>query len=176
MKRHFKNIIYLAFLFVLVIGLESSSSVKNTKIENNKINRTINLTTMAMRIEEEEENRLYSAKDSYTGDLTGYAFNCPLCNGTLGCMRSYNIKDGTITYPDPTYGTVRIVASSFNLPCGTIIRFNSYRVSAEPVLAIVLDRGVLGNDIDLLTPSEEYASKYIGRSSIYYEVLRKGWE
>ena len=176
MKQIFKYTIGIMLLVVFAFVMESSSSINYTKIENSKINRTINLSTMAMKIDEEEYNKLYSAKDSYTGDLTGYAYNCPLCVGTLGCLRSYNLTDGTVTYPDKTYGTVRIVASSANLPCGTIIRFNSYRVSPEPTLAIVLDRGVLGNDIDLLTPSEDYASRYIGRSSIYYEVLRSGWE
>ncbi len=176
MKRYIKYSISLVLLLVCVLALESSSSIKYTKVENSKINRTINLSTMALKIDEEEHNRLYSAKDSYTGDLTGYAYNCPLCGGTLGCLRSYDITNGTTTFPDPTYGEVRIVASSPNLPCGTIIRFNSYRISSEPVLAIVLDRGVLGNDIDLLTPSEDYASRYVGRSTIYYEVLRSGWE
>ena len=84
--------------------------------------------------------------------------------------------DGTTTYQDADYGIVNIVASSANLPCGSIIRFNSERISSTPVYAIVLDRGVLGNAIDLLSESEEYASKYIGRSSITYDVLRSRWE
>ena len=175
MKKHIKRIIYTFFLITVAVALEASSGVNYIKIENNRVNRTINLSTMALRIEEEEYNKLYAAKDAFTGDLTGYAYNCPLCSGRLGCLSSYNITDGTVTYPDSTYGTVRIVASSSNLPCGSIIRFNSYRISNEPILAIVLDRGVIGNAIDLLAPSEDYARQYIGRSSIYYEVLRSGW-
>ena len=80
------------------------------------------------------------------------------------------------TYNDAEYGEVYIVASSKNLPCGSIISFYSNRISDGRNLAIVLDRGVLGNDIDLLTPSEEYAYNYVGRSSITYDVLRFGWE
>ena len=175
MKRKFKQFIYTIIALFLMIGIGSSSGIKSNKVENNKINRTINLSTMALKIVEEEQSRLYSAKDSYTGDLTGYAYNCPLCSGRLACLRNYDITDGTVTYPDETYGDVRIVASSPNLPCGTIIRFNSAKISSEPVFAIVLDRGVLGNAIDLLAPSEEYALSHIGRSSIYYEVLRSGW-
>ena len=41
--------------------------------------------------------------------------------------------------------------------------------------AIVLDRGVLGTDIDLLSPSEDYARQYVGRHKITYDVLRNGW-
>ena len=127
------------------------------------------------KVNEMVENDLYSAKDTYTGQLTGYAHDCPLCGGTLACASNYNVRDRRDYYPDKEYGTVKIVASSKNLPCGTIIRFNKPSISPDPVIAIVLDRGVPGNNLDLLTPTEEYASKYIGRSTITYDVLRTGW-
>ena len=129
---------------------------------------------MALKLEEIIENDLYSAKDTFSGDLTGYVYNCPLCNGTLGCLISYDITDGKTTYVDDVYGEVRIVASSKNLPCGSIIRFSTKRISNEPVLAIVLDRGVRGNAIDLLSKDLENALN-VGRSVITYDVLRTGW-
>jgi hypothetical protein len=175
MKKSIGIIVRTFLLISLLMVVESSSSVRFTKVENNNINKTVNLSTMALKVIEEEHSRLYTAIDSYTGDLTGYIYNCPLCNGTLACKSSYYIKDGTTTYPDKTYGTVRIVASSRNLPCGSIIRFNSSRISKDPVLAIVLDRGVVGSSIDLLSENETYAIQTVGRSSIYYEVLRSGW-
>ena len=89
-------------------------------------------------------------------------------------MRSYDITDGKTTYVDETYGEVRIVASSKNLPCGSIVRFNSVRISSEPVIAIVLDRGVVGNSLDLLSKDLNYALN-LGRSVITYDVLREGW-
>ena len=101
--------------------------------------------------------------------------NCPLCGGTLACMSSYNIKDGTTTYPDSQYGIVNIVASSANLPCGSIVKFDAPRISSEPIIAIVLDRGVPGNDLDLLSPSYDYAIGTIGRFNASYDVLRSGW-
>lgn len=111
-----------------------------------------------------------------SGSLTGYAADCPQCNGTLACMPKYNVyKNNVVTYNDKAYGSVRIVASSKNLPCGSIIRFNSSRVSSAPVYAIVLDRGVTGNNIDILMQTEKKASVEIGRSKITYEVLRSGW-
>lgn len=122
-------------LFVLIIA-KSSTDIRDVAVENNNTNKTINLTTMAMKVEENEEIQKYTAINTYTGDLTGYAYNCPLCGGKLRCDR---VGDGRI-------------------------------------VAIVLDRGVRGNSLDLLTPSEEYASKYIGRSKITYDVLRSGWE
>ena len=119
----------------------------------------------------QEETVLYTL----SGSLTGYAADCPMCNGTLACKRDYKVyKNGVTSYNDVTYGNVRIVASSKNLPCGSIIEFDSNVVNGT-VYAIVLDRGVLGNNIDLLVESESYASKYIGRSNINYKVLREGW-
>lgn len=165
----------LTMIIVLLVVAGSSAKLASNDVVNDNVNKTINLTTMAMKIVEVEETLKYTAKDTYTGDLTGYAYNCPLCGGTLGCKPSYNIKNGTTTYDDSEYGRVRIVASSKNLKCGSIVSFYSKRVGEGRILAIVLDRGVLGNDLDLLTPSEGFASKYIGRSSVTYDVLRDGW-
>lgn len=162
-------------ILLVVIFVESSSTKKEIRILNDNYNKAIDLSTMALKLKEDIANDLYSAKDTFTGDLTGYGATCPLCSGHLACLPNYNVLDGTNTYQDASYGNVRIVASSKNLACGTIIRFNNERISNEPVLAIVLDRGVLGNDIDLLSPSEEYALKYVGRSVITYDVLRNGW-
>lgn len=176
MKTKIKFLVQILIITCLVSVVGTAGFVKSVRVENNNVNKTINLNTMALKHEEVAYNELYTAKDSYIGDLTGYAYNCPLCTGRLACMSRMDLSDGTLTYNDATYGEVRIVASSRNLPCGTIIRFDSKRVSDEPVIAIVLDRGVLGSAIDLLTPSEGYAAKYIGRSTIYYEVLRNGWK
>ena len=71
-----------------------------TKVHNENENKNVNLSTMALKVIENESNNLYSAKDTYTGDLTGYVYNCPLCNGTLACKPKYNIKDGKNTYLD----------------------------------------------------------------------------
>ena len=166
----------LTILVFIILETKSTVTVHYKSVENDNINKTIDLSTMAMKVEEVKEETKMEVIDTLTGDLTGYAFDCPLCNGTLGCLPTYYIKDGKTTYFDYEYGTVRIVASSKQTPCGSIIRFNSKRVSDKPVIAIVLDRGVRGNAIDLLTPSEKYASDYIGRSQITYDILRKGWE
>ena len=188
MKRilnSFKYIIEIVIIVLLANSLKVTNYRQITFSSNENMNKSVNLTTMALFINKEEEERkneekvqtyLWGSLDSYTGDLTGYGAFCPLCTGHLACMSNLDLSNGRNTYEDSTYGTVYIVASSKNLPCGTIIKFESKRISEEPVLAIVLDRGVLGNDIDFLSPSEEYASEYIGRSKITYDVLRLGWE
>ena len=147
----------------------------NDKITNENLNKTIDLTAMAYKLNEIQLKDKYYPLDTFTGDLTGYTADCPLCSGRLACTPNYNVLNGTETYPDASYGNVRIVASSKNLPCGTVIRFNKANVSNNPIIAIVLDRGVIGNDIDLLSNSNDYAVKTIGRSSISYDILRTGW-
>lgn len=174
MKRMFSKIIRTLVIILFVVLSTSYTHIIENKTYSDNTNKNVNLSTMALKVEEIKENDIYSAKDTYTGDLTGYIFNCPLCNGTLGCMRSYDITDGKTTYVDETYGVVRIVASSKNLPCGSIVRFDSKRISEEPVIAIVLDRGVIGNALDLLSEDLDYALT-LGRSVITYDVLREGW-
>ncbi len=174
MKRILNVVIRFSIIVLFVVLSSNYIHKTENKTYSDNTNKNVNLSTMAMKVEELIENDIYSAKDTYTGDLTGYVYNCPLCNGTLGCMRSYDITDGKTTYYDEVYGEVRIVASSSLLPCGSIVRFNSPRVSTEPVIAIVLDRGVRGNSLDLLSKDLDYAYQ-VGRSVITYDVLRTGW-
>ena len=180
MKKLIKLIQFgIVVLLVLVIN---SSKINENKMSNINIKKSVNLNMMAIKAEEfkqkevqEQINKLYQPIDSYTGSLTGYVYNCPLCGGRLACDSSYNLAGGIDYYNDKTYGKVKIVASSKNLACGTIIKFDSKRISDEAVVAVVMDRGVLGNDIDLLVSSESIANNQVGRSNITYDVLRYGW-
>lgn len=174
MKRVFSRTIRMIIIILFVMASSSYVHIIETKSYSDNTNKNVNLSTMAMKVEELIENDIFSAKDTYTGDLTGYVYNCPLCTGLLACDWRYDITDGKTTYVDKTYGEVRIVASSKNLPCGTILRFKNSRISDKPVLAIVLDRGVRGNALDLLSEDINYAYM-VGRSVITYDVLREGW-
>lgn len=174
--RNAFKIVQIMVLVLLVIIVDSSNTKMESKVINDHYNRSIDLSTMTLKLKEDIANDLYSSKDTYTGDLTGYTANCPLCSGKLACLPNYNVISGVETYQDISYGNVRIVASSNNLSCGSIIRFNKQSISSEPIVAIVLDRGVLGNDIDLLTANLDYAYSSIGRSTITYDVLRNGWQ
>ena len=161
----------LVFAICILVGTSGDSQRKESKSNQNL---SLDLNMMAMKVEEDRKNDYYLAKETYVGSLTGYAADCPLCSGHLACMRSLDVLHGNVTYDDEIYGNVRIVASSQNLSCGSIIRFES-RVSEEPIVAIVLDRGVLGTAIDLLMVNQSDAILYVGRSTITYDVLRRGW-
>ncbi len=180
-KMGFKVIKLFMLLGIIVIVFYSTQqSSEYSVIDNYDFSAELGISTVVIKKEEEKPKPVVKPSvlgaNKYSGDLTGYAADCPACNGTLACKPKYNVyKNGVLTYPDESYGNVRIVASSKNLKCGSIIRFSSKAISNEPVTAIVLDRGVLGTDIDLLTPTEAYAYKYVGRRKITYEVLRYGW-
>ncbi len=166
--------ICICLVLSIILCFKNSSVINESKSTNNNLNKNLNLNAMAKVIENFNLSDIYSVLDTYSGDLTGYAANCPLCNGSLGCT-GQNVLDGTTTYQDSTYGLVNIVASSKNLPCGSIVRFTNPFVADEQMTAIVLDRGVTGTALDLLVQSEQFATESIGRRHIYYEVLRFGW-
>lgn len=153
---------------------KKTDTSKNTTKETTK--KATSKSTTKKSTTTKNSSTSVNSGSKLTGILTGYGADCPKCGGTLACKSSYKVKNnGVVTYPDKTYGNVRIVASSKSLKCGSIVKFNLSKVSKNPIYAIVLDRGVLGNNLDLLMASEKEANKKIGRNKITYEVLRTGW-
>ena len=161
----------LIILIVIAVCGQTGIIEQEVKTRNNNLNKTLDLTAMALKIDEINHNDLYYPLDTYNGVLTGYAANCPLCGGTLGCT-GQNVLDGTTTYQDKDYGTVKIVASSKSLPCGSIVNFS---LNNENITAIVLDRGVTGTALDLLVASQQEALTSVGRRDISYNILRFGY-
>lgn len=185
-KMGFK--IIKVIILVVCVSFMFYSSINTQKyilLDNFEFSEEFGVSTIATKVEEEKPkpvetpvigNANVLGASKYTGDLTGYVADCPACNGTLACKPKYDVyKNGVVTYSDSTYGNVRIVASSKNLKCGSIIKFNLKTISSEPIYAVVLDRGVLGTDIDLLVATKDEAIKKVGRRNISYEVLRSGW-
>ena len=165
----------LGIMSLAVLVMVGSSNGSGFKVKNSNLNLSADLSLMALRVENDIKNDIYSAKETYTGDLTGYGADCPLCGGRLACLSSLDVMHGNVNYTDSTYGDVRIVASSLNLPCGSVIRFDAPSISNEKIVAIVLDRGVSGTAIDLLLPSNNMAGSAVGRQKITYDVVRRGW-
>ncbi len=170
--------LYRLVCFCLLAGVilcfGKSSITMETKSTNININKNINLNAMAKVISNFAKEDITNPLDTYYGTLTGYVANCPACSGKLGC-NGQNVLDGTTTYVDNTYGTVRIVASSTSLACGSIVRFTNPSNSDEIITAIVLDRGVTGTTLDLLVDSVDTAITQIGSKKINYDILRFGW-
>lgn len=164
----------------LAIFILSSETVKEESLSvilNDNLDKSVDKSVIQASQNELFEEGVYNSIFSFKGELTGYVGDCPLCTGYLACPPRTNVIKKGIYYNDKTYGKIRIVASSRNYPCGTILKFNVKKLSDEPIIAIVLDRGVSGNVIDLLSDSEDYAIKKIGRvRNLTFEVLREGWK
>ena len=181
-KMGFK-IFKVIMLTGLVVLLSANVSNKLTFTEKFEFVEIVDMSASATKNEEEkpveQKPSTGTVLGSYKikGDLTGYSADCPACYGTLACKPSYKVyKNGVVTYPDKEYGNVRIVAThQKNLKCGSIIKFNLSTISKEPIYAIVLDRGVLGTDVDLLVENSSVAYNKVGRRKITYEVVRIGY-
>ena len=183
MKEYIKSRIIMT-LEILVLIPVSLMLTKATNIDtsfsstfNDTIGKDVGQSTIQVSQDILYKKDLYSPLYTFTGDLTGYAGDCALCTGYLACPPRTNVLEEGIYYNDATYGTLRIAASSRKYPCGTIIEFNVKKLSGEPIRAIILDRGVGGNDIDLLTENEDLAIKSVGRvRNTEFKVLREGWK
>ena len=169
------TLVQLGCMVTLLLILGNSSGAVKTQKTNANLNKTIDLIAMSNKVDEIVANDIYAVKETMIGSLTGYAADCPLCNGHLGC-NGQDVRDKTVTYNDSDYGTLRIVAASqYNLACGSVVKIDYSMDGNDEIYAIVLDRGVGGTSLDLLVESEEYAYKYVGRRNVSYDVLRYGW-
>ena len=182
MLKQLRKTIMLSLKIVFLIGLLFACTqvglVKaETKTTNTNLNKTLDLSAMAIKVQElrQANTNIFTPLDSYIGTLTAYAADCPLCGGTLGCTGQNVLIDRLTHHLDSEYGNVRIIAASRGLPCGSIVQFDLSSVSDQKIVAIVLDRGVLGTDIDLLMESGQEAREKVGRRQIVYDILRFGY-
>ncbi len=199
LRPSIKRFIESLIILLVVFGLSNSTIFSSNSLDIDEFKDEVGFVAMVVKNKEEKpvvkkevkkevskavsnEPKSYETSAKVTvaddglrhGSLTGYSADCPLCGGRLACVAYDVYRNGVVTYPDAAYGNVRIVASSRNLPCGSIVAINS-SLTAEPMVAIVLDRGVGGNNLDLLVASEAEAYNNIGRKSVTYSVLRNGW-
>lgn len=111
---------------------------------------------------------------SFKGKLTHYGPDCALCGGTLGCNRQPALN-GNIYYTDKEYGTLRIVAATKLIPCGSIIRINVDAYDPNGMYVIVLDRGVSPGIIDLLKEYETAKSPVATVNNVVFDIVRYGY-
>ena len=92
----------------------------------------------------------------------------------MGC-NGQDARNGNIYYDDKEYGTVRIVAASKILPCGSIIRINVDAYDPDGMYAIVLDRGVSPGIIDLLKTSQRAKAPSRTVNNALFDIVRYGY-
>jgi 3D (Asp-Asp-Asp) domain-containing protein len=157
--------VIVAFHFFLPVGIKEKTTLKDKKVEVDSV--LYNAVPRDLIGEK--------AIEVFTGQLTGYG---PDCNGCSGKTASgYNVKNGNIYFDDSFYGEVRIVAADRKFAIGTVVRITASRVSENPILAIVLDRGaaIKGNKFDLLFASSSDTHGIGRQTNVKFEVLRLGW-
>lgn len=114
---------------------------------------------------------------SFTGQMTAYNPICVGCTGKVYCPPRQDVTKGNIYFEDSTYGSIRILAADYAIPCGTIVKITNVSFSSEPIIGIVLDRGgaIKGNIMDFLV-TETDDMNIVGRQrNVHYEILRWGW-
>ncbi len=169
--------VFSLLLFAFLITTSEMKRTSVTVVKNDILDKSIKYEIISNQQEESYKLALYQPESSFRGSLTGYAGDCPLCSGVVACKPRINVLEKGIFFDDKEYGTIRMVASSKRYPCGTILRFNAKNVSSEPIIAVVMDRGVGGNNIDLLMNTEDEARKKVGRiRNLEFEILRLGWQ
>ena len=152
MKEYIRSRIIMTIEIIIIIPLiftltkTADITTSMSSVLNDNINKGVDKETIQVSQNQLYLDGIYNPKYSFVGDLTGYAGDCPLCTGYLACPPRTNVLEEGIYFEDDTYGTLRIAASSRKYPCGTIIQFDVDKISDEPIVAIILDRGVGGND------------------------------
>lgn len=179
MKKYVRSRIIVSIefmiLFTVIFSLKELPLQKSSFLitMNTNLNKNVDKSIIQLSQNELYKKGIYNPIYTFIGNLNGYAKDCENCSGYLACSTKTNkIKNG-IYYDDDTYGKVRIVAGSKKYSCGTIIRFNNDNSSSESIVAIVLDRGVSGNIIEMLTDNTNNENKK--SKKVEFEVLREGW-
>lgn len=163
---------------VAVTNLEPEIEVI-TPIEETKEHESIieeQVQEVSVPVEEPQQKvEVYQAPEkessnTLTYKITHYGPDCSGCSGTTAS--GYNVSN-TIYYNDATYGQVRVVATSREIPLYSIIKLYNYKLGGD-ITAIVLDRGVGSGIIDLLVESEAQASQFGIQRGVQIEILRSG--
>ena len=187
------KVFYLTSMFFLALGIGLTISlndetndfaVNNLNLEKSVSSEEISASYEALNKKQLEpvfysdfldavENSKYFPT-SFEGKLTHYGPDCELCGGHLGC-NGQDARNGNIYYEDEEYGTLRIVATSKAIPCGSIIRINVDEYDPNGMYAIVLDRGVGYGVVDLLKTSQKANSPVRTLNNVTFDIVRYGY-
>jgi len=158
-------------------NINGVKSIEATQIITKYDNR--NQTLKVREVSNMEEAKFYGPDMpiSFTGQMTAYNPICKGCTGKVYCPPRQDVTNGNIYFDDSTYGSIRILAADYAIPCGTIVKITNVTFTDEPIIGIVLDRGGLikGNIMDFLV-TETDDMDIVGRQrNVKYEILRWGW-
>lgn len=160
-----------------VNNMNGVRSIEATHIITKYDNR--NQTLQVREVSNISEAALYGPDMpiSFTGQMTAYNPICVGCTGKVYCPPRQDVTNGNIYFEDVTYGSIRILAADYAIPCGTIVKITNVSFTDQPIIGIVLDRGgaIKGNIMDFLV-TETDDMNIVGRQrNVNYEILRWGW-
>ena len=181
----------IVFICAGVVGIMSldNQTFKDTNALNNNLDKTVSTKELVDSFQKLDkktlspvmyssfEDAVYNSKyypTSFVGKLVHYGPDCPECGGHLGC-NGQDARNGNIYYNDSEYGKLRIVAMSSTIPCGSVIRINVSAYDPDGMYAIVLDRGVDGNMVDLLKTSARASSPVSSVNNVTFDIVRYGY-
>jgi len=195
-KSSFSKVIAYRFVFVGIlfgagIILSNSTIHKTNNVSNINGVKSIEATHIITKYDNRnhklevrevttmQEAALYGPEMpiSFTGQMTAYNPICAGCTGKVYCPPRQDVRNGNIYFEDSTYGSIRILAADYAIPCGTIVKITNVSFSSDPIIGIVLDRGgaIKGNIMDFLV-TETDDMNIVGRQrGVHYEILRWGW-
>lgn len=181
----------IVFICAGVVGIISldNQTFKSSKALNNNLNKTVSTKELVNSFQKLDKKTLspvmYSSFEdavsnskyyptSFVGKLVHYGPDCAECGGHLGC-NGQDARNGNIYYNDKEYGKLRIVAMSSTIPCGSVIRINVSAYDPDGMYAIVLDRGVSGNMVDLLKVSGKSKAPVSSVNNVTFDIVRYGY-
>lgn len=178
--------IKLVYVFVLLLIVVSGNN--REKIITSNVNTVKSIQSSRIYHEKEIIKVVNNTSDikkfgsnykvEFTGTLTGYGPDCKGCTGVVYCAPHPNVQNNNIYYDDKEYGTIRILAADYSIPCGSIIKISNYKFNNyKDFYGIVLDRGsaIVGLTMDLLYESED-DTIVVGRNyNIKFSIERWGW-
>lgn len=182
------GIVFICTGAVCYISLDNDTH-KEVEAVNNNLNKTVSTKELVASFRKLDkrtlspvmynnfEDAVYNSQfypTSFVGKLVHYGPDCPACGGHLGC-NGQDARNGNIYYNDPEFGTVRIVAMSSTIPCGSMIKINVDAYDKDGMYAIVLDRGVSGSMVDLLKESNKSKSPVRTVDGVTFDIVRYGY-
>lgn len=186
---YFIGMMFIAAGVVGVNSLDNDTFKKADKALNGNLSKTVSTKQLVKSFRELDKKSLnpvmydnfqdavYNSKyypTSFVGKLVHYGPDCPECGGHLGC-NGQDARNGNIYYNDSEFGKLRVVAMSSTIPCGSIIRINVAAYDPNGMYAIVLDRGVSGNMVDLLKESAKSSSPVRTVDGVTFDIVRYGY-
>ena len=129
MKKYIRSRIFMtikaciAIIIIFFIGKENYENKSLSVSMNTNLNKSIDKQIIQDSQNELYKEGIYNPLYTFTGELTGYAGDCPLCSGYLACPPRTNVLEKGIYFDDKTYGNAVFLCIGGTFPNLPLDRF-----------------------------------------------------